>query len=97
MKLFIKPIEYLNLYPISAYGKFFVQKDWNVKSPYLEDDKGNIYACKEFGTGDNTEGFKEVTCDFQSPYFKKIKKLYLRFTYKKGGVDKKIKIELKQR
>ncbi|WP_333860705.1 hypothetical protein [Clostridium sp.] len=54
-----------------------------------------MYGCKSFGEGDNNGGIKEITANFQSPYFKDVKKLYLGFTYKKNGVDKNIKIELR--
>ncbi|WP_027626334.1 DUF4179 domain-containing protein [Clostridium lundense] len=86
----------VNVYPMSVDSTFFVPKDWTVKNPYLEDDKGNIYECRGFGWGDDGE-VQNVTADFQSPYFNKIKKLYLGFTYKVDGMDKKIKIELKQK
>ncbi|WP_373844346.1 DUF4179 domain-containing protein [Clostridium sp.] len=88
-------VEGINLYPISAYGRFFIPEDWIFKNPYLEDGEGNMYGCKSFGEGDNNGGIKEITANFQSPYFKDVKKLYLGFTYKKNGVDKNIKIELR--
>ncbi|UZQ50434.1 DUF4179 domain-containing protein [Clostridium kluyveri] len=90
-------IDSVNLYPISAYGSFFIPNDWAFKNLYLQDDEGNVYGCKSFGEGDNNGGTKEITANFQSPYFKDIKKLYLGFTYKKNGVDKNIKIELKRK
>lgn len=86
----------VNVYPISAYSAFLVPKDWIVKSPYLEDNQGHIYACRQYGMGDDGE-FQNITSDFQSPYFNKIEKLYLGFTCKIGGIDKKVKIELKQK
>lgn len=86
----------VNVYPISAHTTFSVPKDWIVKSSYLEDNLGNKYTFRRSGTDYDGE-VQCISSEFESPYFNKIEKLYLGFNCKIGGIDKEVKIELKQK
>lgn len=89
-------IEYVNLYPTSANCKFIAPAALKPSNPYLEDDKGNKYECRGWGRSDFDNGFIELTANFQNPYFEKVEKLYLVFSYIENGKDNKLKIELKK-
>lgn len=89
-------IEYVNLYPTTANAKFSLPENMRITKMYLEDEKGNKY--KQKGGTSYSDDTYFVSCpDFESPYFDKIKKLYLIFDSKENGKKKTFKIELKKK
>lgn len=91
-------IGYVNVYPTVANAKFSVPVDMSVKDLYLEDDSGNKYKCgaRERHGNDNSN-FREEISDFESPYFEKVKKLYLVIKSEENNKEKDFKIALKKK
>lgn len=88
-------IEYINVYPTTANAKFSYSRDMSISNLYLEDEKGNKYIATT-GMVEDFPKYTEAKPYFESPYFNKVKKLYLVFDAKENGKNKNFRIELKK-
>lgn len=88
-------IEYVNLYPTTANAKLSLPKNMRITKMHLEDENGNKYRQKG-GISYSGDTYYVSCPNFESPYFDKIKKLYLIFDSKENGEKKTFKIELRK-